>query len=78
VQTFAREKFALQHRYAMALHTGWWGVSEILIAEGQPELAAQVRAVAAKMPPPRTDREAIAEQLLERVRHARLREGPTR
>src|SRR5205807_6979841 len=57
---------------------GWWAVSEILIAEGQPELAAQVRTFAAKMSPPRTDREAIAEQLLKHVRHARSREGPTR
>ncbi|OLB15587.1 MAG: hypothetical protein AUH10_01465 [Gammaproteobacteria bacterium 13_2_20CM_66_19] len=163
VRTFAREKFALQHRYALALHTdqghphvhvvvkaeseqgvrlnirkatlrgwrrdfarylcelgveanateravrgkresskldgiylrvepgkaklletrkeverGWRAVSEILVAEGQPELAAQVRAFAAKMSPPRTDRESIAERLLERVHHARLREGPTR
>src|SRR6267154_1251217 len=53
---------------------GWRAVSEILVAEGQPELAAQVRAFAARMPPPRTDREAIAEQLLKQVRHARARE----
>ena len=57
---------------------GWQAVSEILVAEGQPELAAQVRAFAAKLPPPSTDREAIAEQLLKHVRHARAREGPTR
>ncbi len=57
---------------------GWRAVSEILVAEGQPELAAKVRAFAASMPPPRTDREAIAEQLLQHVRHARAREGPTR
>ena len=57
---------------------GWRAVSEILVAEGQPELAAQVRAFAAKMSPPRTDREAIAEQLLQHVRQARAREGPIR
>src|SRR5437660_5313781 len=57
---------------------GWWAVSEILIAEGQPELAARVRGFAARMPPPRTDREAIAEQLLKHVRRARTRDGPTR
>jgi hypothetical protein len=61
-----------------AVERGWRAVSEILVAEGQPELAAQVRAFAASMPPPRTDREAIAEQLLKHVRHARAREVPTR
>ena len=30
---------------------GWRVVSEILVAEGQPELAARVRAFAARMPP---------------------------
>src|SRR6266480_1653549 len=57
---------------------GWRAVSEILVAEGQSELAAQVRAFAAKMPPPRTDREAIAEALLKHVGQLRAREGPTR
>ena len=57
---------------------GWRAVSEILVVEGQPELAAQVRAFVARMPAPRTDREAIAEQMLKHVRHARAREGPTR
>ena len=57
---------------------GWQAVSEILVAEGQSELAAQVRDFAARMPPPRTDREAIAEALLKHVRQLRAREGPTR
>jgi len=57
---------------------GWRTLSEILVAQGQPELAAQVRGFAARMLPPRTDRGAIAEQLLKHVRHARTREGPTR
>ena len=56
----------------------WHAVSEILVADGQSELAAQVRAFAARMPPPRTDREAIAEALLKHVRLLRAREGPTR
>jgi hypothetical protein len=41
---------------------GWWAVSEILVAEGRPELAEQVRRFSAEMPPPCTDREAIAER----------------
>ena len=57
---------------------GWQAVSEILVAEGQSELAAQVRAFAARMSPPRTDREAIAEALLKHVRQLRARDGPTR
>src|SRR5205085_2349438 len=57
---------------------GWRAVSEILVAEGHPDLAAQVRDFAARMPPPRTDREAIAEALLKHVRQLRAREGPTR
>ena len=31
---------------------GWWAVSDILVAEGRPELAAQVRRFSAQMPPP--------------------------
>src|SRR5256886_10799834 len=57
---------------------GWRAVSEILVAEGHPDLGAQVRDFAARMPPPRTDREAIAEALLKHVRQLRAREGPTR
>ena len=63
-----------------AVQKGWWAISEILVAEGHPELAAQVRDFAARMPPPRTDREAIADTLLKHVHRARAREreGPTR
>jgi hypothetical protein len=63
-----------------AVQKGWWAISEILVAEGQPELAAQVRDFAARMPAPRTDREAIADTLLKHVHRARAREreGPTR
>src|SRR6266513_1222934 len=58
----------------------WRAVSQILVAEGHPDLAAQVRDFAARMPPPRTDREAIADTLLKHVHQARAREreGPTR
>jgi len=54
---------------------GWWAVSDILVAEGRPELAAQVRRFSAQMPPPRTDRESIAEALRTRNREARTRDG---
>ena len=40
---------------------GWWAVSDILVAERRPELAAQVRRFSTQMAPPWTDRELIAE-----------------
>lgn len=46
-----------------AVEGGWSTVSDILIAEGRPELAAQVRRFSSEMPPPCTDREFIAQTL---------------
>jgi len=54
----------------------WWTVSEILIRERQPDLAAQVRRFAEQMPPPMTDREWFIGKLAECVRPPRTREGP--
>lgn len=53
---------------------GWREVSEILVAQGQRELATAVLRFVGQMPPPRSDREMLAEQLRERRRDARLRE----
>jgi relaxase-like protein len=47
---------------------GWWAVSEILVAEGRPELAEQVRRFVDQMRPPRTDKERLAHDLLVRLR----------
>jgi hypothetical protein len=64
---------------AKLLHTrreverGWWALGDILIAEGRPDLAAQVRRFSAQMRPPRTDRESIAEALQRRSRDVRVR-----
>jgi hypothetical protein len=55
---------------------GWWAVSDILVAEGRPQLAAQVRRFSAQMPPPWTDREAIAETLRRQTRQLRTRDDP--
>jgi predicted transcriptional regulator len=55
---------------------GWWAVSDILVAEGRSELAAQVRRFSAQMPPPWTDRESIAEALRTHTREARTRDDP--
>ena len=57
---------------------GWWGVSEILAAQGQRDLAAEVVRFVSRMPPPRSDREMIADDLRNRHRDTRAREGPAR
>lgn len=57
---------------------GWWAVSDILIREKQPDLAAQVRRFAEQMPPPLTEREWFADKLIARVHIPRTREGPSR
>jgi hypothetical protein len=49
----------------------WRGVSDILISEGQPELAAQVRRFAGQMPPPRTEKESLAIELQNPLNPAR-------
>jgi hypothetical protein len=54
---------------------GWWAVSDILVAEGRPELAAQVRRFVSEMSPPRTEKELIAHELLARSRKAHVRES---
>jgi hypothetical protein len=55
---------------------GWSAVSDILVAEGQPELAAQVRQFSAQMPPPWTDRELTAQALRTHNRDGRARDDP--
>jgi hypothetical protein len=50
---------------------GWSAVSEILAAEGQAWLAAQVTRFAAQMPPPRTEKEQIAHSLREQMSQER-------
>jgi len=47
---------------------GWYAASEILIAAGQPELAAEVRRFVDELPPVQSDRELIAAGLVQRAR----------
>jgi hypothetical protein len=54
---------------------GWFAVADILIAEGRRKLANEVSGFAAEMPPPKTARELIAEDLQGRVRGARTRDS---
>lgn len=60
------------------IERGWWEASEILADRGQTELAKEVKQFVGRMPPPKTDREMIAEELHKHHRDARAREGPTR
>lgn len=52
----------------------WWVVSEILIQDNKPELAAQVRRFVDQMPPPMTEREGTRSELAKRML-PRVREG---
>src|SRR5271168_1370935 len=56
---------------------GWRAVSEILVREGQPELASQVERFVNQMSPPRTENEQLAVALLERTRKPRAKEFPS-
>jgi hypothetical protein len=60
-----------------AVERGWWAVSDILVADGRPELAAQVRRFSAQMPQPWTDRELIAQALRRHLGGAPPRDDPT-
>ena len=55
---------------------GWWAISDILVAEARPELAAQVRRFSPEMQPPWTDRESIAEALRRHTREGQTRDTP--
>lgn len=61
-----------------AIERGWREASEILARQGQTALAKEVEQFVGRMPPPRTDRELLAEELRKHYRNARAREGPTR
>jgi hypothetical protein len=53
----------------------WLKVSNVLVREAQPELAAHLRRFVDHMEPPRTEKEWIAADLSERVRRP-LERGP--
>jgi hypothetical protein len=61
-----------------AIERGWCEASEILAAQGQTELAKEDKQFVGRMPPPRTDREKIADELRKHHRDAQAREGPPR
>jgi hypothetical protein len=55
---------------------GWRVVSEILVSQGQPELAADVRRFVSEMPPAATEKEHLAMSLAEQGREQRAQELP--
>jgi predicted transcriptional regulator len=55
---------------------GWRALTDTLRREGQPDLAAKATQFAEQMPPPKTDNEQIAAELLARSRHTRIPEKP--
>jgi uncharacterized protein (UPF0335 family) len=52
---------------------GWAAVGEILVSQGHSELAGQVRRLVEEMPPPFTEKEQLAAQILQRTREPRAR-----
>jgi hypothetical protein len=56
----------------------WQALSDILIRAGQSELATRVKRFADQMPPPMTDREWLAAELVERTHEPSSRESPAR
>jgi predicted transcriptional regulator len=59
------------------LRRAWRKVSEILIRGNHPELAAEVKQFAERMPPPMTEQERLAGAMIERSQPPRVREGPS-
>jgi len=51
---------------------GWRATSNILLAQGHPELAAQVRRFVEQMGPARTDKELITQELQKRLLDTRM------
>lgn len=50
---------------------GWYAVRDVLAAEGKHQLADQVSRFVSQMPPPRSDKQWLAADLVERVRESR-------
>jgi hypothetical protein len=57
---------------------GWRATSEILLAQGYPELAGEVRRFTDNLPPVRTEKELIAETLVSRLHTQAMHESSMR
>ncbi len=58
------------------IEQGWRAASEVLLSQGQPELAADVRRFVSEMPLAATEKEFLAMKFLNREREPRSRERP--
>jgi hypothetical protein len=58
------------------IERGWRAIGDILVSEGQPELAAQVRRFVGQFLPPRTEKEWVAAELLKSAREPRGNGSP--
>jgi len=72
-----REKARLEETRNSLLRA-WWTVSELLIRDEQPDLAAQVRRFAEQMPPPISEQVWLDGRSFAGSRFARAREAPSR
>jgi hypothetical protein len=57
---------------------GWLSVASLLVRDGLPDLARDVRRFVNQLPPARTDRELVAREFGGRIRDLRLRDERTR
>jgi hypothetical protein len=55
---------------------GWYATRDILAAEGRHQLADQVSKFVSQMSPPRSEKQWLAADLMERVRESRTKDKP--
>lgn len=81
-QELAQGKLRIEPGNASLVNTrnevrrAWLAVGDILIRERQPELAAHVRRFSEKMPPPQTEKEWIARELINHTPEPRSQDRP--
>jgi MobA/VirD2-like, nuclease domain len=81
-QELAQGKLRIEPGKASLVNTrnevrrAWLAVGDILIRERQPELAAHVRRFSEKMPPPQTEKEWIARELINHTPEPRSQDRP--
>jgi Relaxase/Mobilisation nuclease domain len=80
VQELARGKLQVEPGKANLVNTrkevqrAWLELGDILVREGQPELAAQVRRFSEEMQRPQTEKELIAAEIVEHARRSPVRD----
>ncbi|WP_203170780.1 relaxase/mobilization nuclease domain-containing protein [Steroidobacter gossypii] len=74
--SLGRSGAARLQRTRMEVVRGWQAVRDRLLAEGKHQLADQVSRFVSQMPPPRTEKQWLAAELIERARPSRTRDDP--